>query len=261
MQRGFYQQPPNPKHAFTFAFVSIVILILPLFWSPLHDQGIGETFPLGTPTARPVTVGEVLSPPQAVQAATQVAEATPASASQEPSSSSSPQVTAPPASAQQSPLEAAVNGPTATNQDEDEANLVRPHQDPTIDFSYHLRRVVLSLLFTIVMIGLTLKLFQRYLPAFGKGKVSSGSFLNILAREPMGPTQSLALVQVGPKVLLVGLCEQSMNTLCEFTQAELEALMPTEPVAESVEMPSSQKMYGDVLRHYLSIVPGMGAKK
>ena len=141
--------------------------------------------------------------------------------------------------------------------------VVRPTQDPTIDFSYHLRRVVFSLLLIIVMIGVTLKVLQKFLPGMAGSKTTPGSFLNILAREAVGPGQSLALVKVGPKVLLVGLSEQSMTTLCEFSEADLVALLPGSPqTVESVDQAvPSKNLYGDVLRHYLSIVPGMGAKK
>jgi flagellar biogenesis protein FliO len=243
LQRTAYHQP-NPKHAITFAVVSILILMLPLFWSPLHDQGIGQAFPEVSPTASPQTVGQLLASPP-VPATTAALQESPRSAT--------PIAPVP-------PLALASSSPTVQVEEPPPA---RPTQDPTIDFSYHLRRVVLSLLFTIAMIALTLKLLQKHLPGLaGVAQATPGSFLNILAREAVGPTQSLALVRVGPKILLVGLCEQSMTTLCELSEAELQAMMPNEAAAaESADPPASKNLYGDVLRHYLSIVPGMGAKK
>lgn len=219
MQRNAYHSPPNPKYAITFAFVSIVVLMLPLFWSPLNNQPINsyatqaaEVSP--TPVASAVPVGPQLTPaPQATAAELQ------------------PQAAAQP---------------------------LGPPPEPTQEFSGHLRRVVFSLLVVTVLIGVTLKALQSRLPGMVGRK--TGSFLNILAREAIGPTQSLALVQVGPKVLLVGLCEQSMTTLCEFSEAELLAMMPAED-SEAGERPTAKSMYADILRHYLSIVPGMGGAK
>ncbi|MBT9583611.1 flagellar biosynthetic protein FliO [bacterium] len=251
LQRSPYHQP-NPKHVFTFAFVSIVVLMLPLFWSPLHNQGIGQTFPVGSPTpvSSPVT-GAQLPAPRSSPALTGSA---PLQAGGQPDPQPTTVVAVDP-----HPAVTKISLPPAQAR---EPAVVRPTQDPTIDFSYHLRRVVFSLLLIIVMIGVTLKMLQKFLPGMAGSKSTPGSFLNILAREAVGPSQSLALVKVGPKVLLVGLSEQSMTTLCEFSEADLAALLPASPqAAEPVDPATSKNLYGDVLRHYLSIVPGMGAKK
>lgn len=130
--------------------------------------------------------------------------------------------------------------------------------EPTFDFAAHLRRMLLSLVFVMVLIGITLRLFGRYLPG---AAARPRSFMNVLARESLGPHQSLALVQVGPKVLLVGLTDQSMTTLCEFSEGELAALLAPAEESLTAERPEPTKVYGDILRHYLSIVPGMGVKK
>jgi len=119
-----------------------------------------------------------------------------------------------------------------------------------------LRRIVLSLLVTTALIAFTLKAAKKHIPALG-GK-TPGSFMNVLAREAISPTQSLALVKVGSKILLVGLSEQSMTTLSEFAESDLENLIPK---AAEPEPRTARSVYGDVLRHYLAILPGMGAKK
>lgn len=133
----------------------------------------------------------------------------------------------------------------------------QPAPDPTFDFAAQLRRMLISLVLVMVLIGVSLRLFGRYLPgAAGK----PASFMKVLARESLGPHQSLALVQVGPKVLLIGLCEHNLSTLCEFSETELASLMaPSEELPG--ERPEPSKVYGDILKHYLSIVPGMGVKK
>ena len=244
--RNNYATPPNPKHAITFAIVSVAILILPLFWSPLNDQ---RFTPLATTTpttvkdlfsATPAPQVEVAPPPLATPATqpTPVAKATPLA---------TPGLTVSP-SASATPKALTTNEPSHIE--------AAKFQDPTLEFSGQLRRIVLSLLVTTALIAFTLRAARNHIPALGGQKPLS--FMKVLAREAISPTQSLALVQVGAKVLLVGLSEQNMTTLSEFSEADLESLIPK---AAEPEARTAKSVYGDVLRHYLSIVPGLGAKK
>lgn len=219
MQARPYPQAPNPKYAVTFALLSFCVLLLPLFWSPVDDQPI-------TPLARetPRTVSDLLAPQEPFVGPVQV-QALP-----------------------------------STAEEESFATLpARQQPDPSFEFAGHLRRAVLSLLLVVVLIGVTLKALQRYLPALA-GKRPKASLFEVVAREQVGQGQSLALVRVGSKLLLVGMTEQSMTTLCEFSPSEQGFLEePESPV--QVDTPEAAKVYGDILKHYLSIVPGMGAKK
>lgn len=255
LRNNNYATPPNPKHAITFAIVSVAILILPLFWSPLNNQ---RFTPLATST--PLTVKEVLAatPSPAIaqvqptvtptlepeqlpaSGALEVAQISLEAANPETTVSPTPVATETPA-----PQVATTGNETPTK-----------FQDPTTEFSGQLRRIVLSLLVVTGLIAFTLKAARNHIPALGGQKPLS--FMKILAREAISPTQSLALVQVGSKILLVGLSEQSMTTLSEFSDADLESLIPKAPEPEAR---TAKSMYGDVLRHYLSIVPGLGAKK
>ncbi|MBS2036179.1 flagellar biosynthetic protein FliO [bacterium] len=239
MMRNNYATPPNPKHAITFAIVSVAILILPLFWSPLNEQGFT---PLATAT--PLTVEQVLAstPTPTSSPLATVVTATPAAS---------------PTLAVKSSATPVATSPTATPVPLVSDNPAPRYHDPTMEFSGQLRRIVLSLLVTTLLITFTLKVAQKHIPALGGGQ-KPGSFMNILAREAISPTQSLALVKVGTKILLVGLSEQNMTTLSEFSEADLDSLMPKAPEPEAR---TAKSMYGEVLRHYLSIVPGMGAKK
>ena len=239
MMRNNYSPSPNPKHAITFAVVSVAILILPLFWSPLNDQ---RFTPLATTT--PLTVGQVLATPL-IQASPVVVAATPNALA-----------------VAQTTLEAAATAeaaesPTATpNQDTPQVAESAKFQDPTTEFSGQLRRMVLSLLVITALIAFTLRAARNHIPSLGGQKPLS--FMKVLAREAISPHQSLTLVQVGAKILLVGLSEQNMTTLSEFSEADLESLIPKAPEPEAR---TAKAVYGDVLRHYLSIVPGLGAKK
>jgi len=259
-QRVQYHQP-NPKHAITFAVVSTLILLLPLFWSPLNHQPIGEAFPEVSPTAAAVAAVAVAAQPAPVKSKTASEPAPGPLPTPVLSVSATPAArtlaSGPPASQGDASLSASESESPA-----EASPMVTLRREPTLDFSYHLRRVIVSLLLTVVLIAATLKVVQKFLPAWAGGKAARGSFLNILAREAIGPGQSLALVRVGPKVLLVGLSDHSMNTLCEFSESEQAELVPPEtPSQPQTEKPDPQKVYGDILRHYLSIVPGLGVKK
>lgn len=133
--------------------------------------------------------------------------------------------------------------------------------EPTFEFSRHLRRMVLSLFGVTVLIAVTLKLLEKQLPGMaGRGR-KRNSFMEVLARESMTPQHSLALVKVGGKFLLVGMCEQSMSTLCELSEADLADYLKPEETPDGQISPPPGQVYSNILKHYLSIVPGMGARK
>lgn len=220
MARNHPYHAPNPKYAITFGVISMVVLMLPLFWSPVDSQPI-------TPLARetPRTVSQVLSRPSGFVG----------------------------------PMQPAAPQDFTTEETQAVVFPERHQADPSFEFASHLRRAVISLLVVILLIGVTLKLLQKHLPALA-GKSKTKSFMEVLGRETVGPGQTFTLVKVGPKILLVGLTEQSMTTLCEFSESEWSLLLAQEAELQ-VETPEKAKVYGSILKHYLSIVPGMGAKK
>lgn len=249
-----YATPPNPKHAITFAIVSMAILILPLFWSPLNDQ---RFTPLATTT--PMTVKDVLTAtPSPALAEVQPTAVDTAVEAARVAAAASPPFQAVEAARSAGISVASSGTPETTAAGNETASSGQPakFQDPTSEFSGQLRRIVLSLVVTTLLIAFTLRAARNHIPALGGQKPQS--FLKILAREAISPNQSLALVHVGSKILLVGLSEQNMTTLSEFSEADLESLIPKAPEPEAR---TAKSMYGDILRHYLSIVPGLGAKK
>jgi flagellar biogenesis protein FliO len=248
-----YATPPNPKHAITFAIVSMAILILPLFWSPLNDQ---RFTPLATTT--PMTVQDVLT----ATPSPALAEVQPTAADTAVEAARVAEAASPPFQAVEAArsvrIAVASSGAPETTAANETAPSGQPakFQDPTSEMSGQLRRIVLSLVVTTLLIAFTLRAARNHIPALGGQKPQS--FLKVLAREAISPNQSLALVHVGSKILLVGLSEQNMTTLSEFSEADLESLIPKAPEPEAR---TAKSMYGDILRHYLSIVPGLGAKK
>jgi flagellar biogenesis protein FliO len=238
--------------------LSFGVLLLPVFWSPVNNQPITPLPAVSTQNVTELMSTPLPAKPPAAGGVPVVAAAEEAAAPvPTPVIAAAPEPVLPP-----TPQAPAVEEEISFGDDRAVAQ-----REPAFDFAAQLRRTVLSLLGVTVLIGVTLKLMQRHLPGFG-GAAQKKSWMNVLAREAVGPNQSLALIQAGPKILLVGMSEQNMTTLCEYTQAEVAEMLETPPVAqpvtaagETAQSVEPKKVYGDILRHYLSIVPGMGTKK
>lgn len=91
------------------------------------------------------------------------------------------------------------------------------------------------------------------------------SMIEILERKRLSPGRSIMLIRVGPKVLAVAATEKGYETLTEFDGEQFKAF---EDTIEDDKKPSPEVAENgaavtpsDVLRHYLSIIPGTGAKK
>ncbi len=67
-----------------------------------------------------------------------------------------------------------------------------------------------------VIAGIAL-LLRRLVPAV---RTMNGSAIEVLGRNHLSPKQSLALVRVGRRVLLIGVTAERLNTLCEVDDAE-----------------------------------------
>lgn len=94
---------------------------------------------------------------------------------------------------------------------------------------------------------------------------SKKSLIEIIERKRLSPGRSILLMRVGPKVLAVAATEKGYETLAEFEGEQFRNFEdnlepdqkpdPPEPEENAAVTPR------DVLRHYLSIIPGTGAKK
>lgn len=94
--------------------------------------------------------------------------------------------------------------------------------------------------------------------------VEPDSLIEVLEKKRISPGRSIMLVRVGPKVLALGVTENGFRTLTEIDaeavkqhEDSLKAAAPSESVAP----PMGVTTPGDVAKHYLSIIPGLGAKK
>lgn len=136
---------------------------------------------------------------------------------------------------------------------------VDPDWAPNDGFLADLRALMLPLILTCLLVWGTLKGLAALAPGvFGKSSASE-PLLKVLETQRLSHTHSISLVEVAGKILVVGMTEQAMNPLCELTTEELEAARPLKvDTTESGDPPQS---YKEILRHYASILPGMGVKK
>lgn len=92
----------------------------------------------------------------------------------------------------------------------------------------------------------------------------SEALLEVLEKKRLSPGRSVMLMRVGPKVLALGLTESGFQTLTELDGEDLQAyrekrrearVAAVTPPSEPVASPS------EVVKHYVSIIPGLGVKK
>lgn len=88
------------------------------------------------------------------------------------------------------------------------------------------------------------------------------TLIEVLEKKKLSPGRSIMLLRVGPKVLAVAVTENGFRTLTEIDSEALK-LHQDERVEASpvvVDPPQGQGP-ADIAKHYLSIIPGLGAKK
>lgn len=126
-------------------------------------------------------------------------------------------------------------------------------------------QVCWSLALVAFLVWLVAKLAEKAgLKQLGVGATPK-SLIQILERKRLSPGRSIMLIRVGPKVLAVAATEKGYKTLTEFDGEQLKAFEDAvedgkQPLAEVPEEGTGVTP-ADVLRHYLSIIPGTGAKK
>lgn len=79
------------------------------------------------------------------------------------------------------------------------------------------RNPVFSLTLVLGLIAVIATILKRSLRRAG---VATGSSIRVLSRTPLGVKQSLALVQVGQRVVLLGLTGERISALCQMDDAE-----------------------------------------
>ena len=94
---------------------------------------------------------------------------------------------------------------------------------------------------------------------------SSESMIEVLEKRRLSPGRTVILMRIGPKVLAVAATEGGYETLTEFGLDEFNQYKDSKvtklPVDGEKPVPDGATTPGDIARHYLSIIPGTGAKK
>lgn len=144
---------------------------------------------------------------------------------------------------------------------------VAPGWAPSSAFVDKFRDMVIALSLVCVLMWVTLKGLGRFAPGlFQQGKgARPGALMKVLEKQTLGPGMSICLVEIAGKAMVVGMTDQAISPLCELSQEELErarGLNDEEQVADEKPVPEkSTEVFGGVLRHYMSILPGLGAKQ
>ena len=98
---------------------------------------------------------------------------------------------------------------------------------PALNMGWLLIKTVLSLVLILVLIIGVVYLLRRYFSDRLPGNVRQ-DWCQVLARMPLQPKQSLLLVKVFDRILLLGVTDGSMNTLAEFDDVpDIEQLFGT----------------------------------
>ncbi len=91
--------------------------------------------------------------------------------------------------------------------------------------------------------------------------VEPDSLIEVIEKKRLSPGRSIMLIRVGPKVLAVAATESGYSTLTEIDSEALK-FHQDERVEEAAQsLPEAAQTPTDIARHYLSIIPGLGAKK
>ena len=134
-----------------------------------------------------------------------------------------------------------------------ESEVLTPRRDQTnstgldtrpLDFSPSFWRPFLSLLAVLALIVLCAWLFRRFFPGSQHGRTNSA--IEIIARSAISPKQSVCLIRLGRRLLLVGLSPNHMANLSVVNDPEEIALIMGEM---EKQMPNSISKTFDKLFH------------
>lgn len=128
---------------------------------------------------------------------------------------------------------------------------------------------LIEVCWSLAMICLLVWVAGKVAARFGLKNLSPGgstdSMIEILEKKRLSPGRTVMLMRVGPKVLAVAATEGGYETLTEFTLDEFNQYKDSKvtklPVDSEKPVSEGATTPGDIARHYLSIIPGTGAKK
>ncbi len=134
---------------------------------------------------------------------------------------------------------------------------------PDEAFFKKFQQVAVVCVFICLLASGVLWMMNKLSPSLITGRARK-KFVTVLERQSIGPNRAVHTLKVGNKILVVGMTDHNMQTLCEMTPEEYEAAVAAEeePATES-EVPAAgaaREGYSKILQHYLSILPKVGVK-
>lgn len=128
---------------------------------------------------------------------------------------------------------------------------------------------LIEVCWSLALICLLVWAISKVAAKFGLKNLAPGgspeSMIEILEKKRLSPGRTVMLMRVGPKVLAVAATENGYKTLTEFSLEDFQKhcdnkVSKLETDSEGAA-PDGAVTPGDIARHYLSIIPGTGAKK
>ena len=128
---------------------------------------------------------------------------------------------------------------------------------------------LIDVCWSLALISLLVWALAKVATKFGVKNLNPGgstdSMIEILEKKRLSPGRTVMLMRVGPKVLAVAATEGGYETLTEFGLDEFNQYKDSKVTKLPVdgEKPATEGATtpADIARHYLSIIPGTGAKK
>lgn len=271
-------QPPRPqsngKNAAIFFVLTLVVFALPLLM-PNHSSHPAFRHSPAPPTVSPAIPNEVPTAAVAAASITPSPLTTPAtgpSPSADPTAATTATPSASPsASGTPAPLVSATPVAVAS------AHSTKPadgeldwSQDygPQINFKEKLQSIIINLFVITGLIFLTVKFLQKFYPNVGKVPAQAAPLMQVISTTTISPGINLCLVQVCNKNMVLAITEHSVSSICEISEEELAKAREQSEISSGAVGPvvgplakSPKQVYGDILRHYLSIIPGVGGKQ
>ena len=106
-------------------------------------------------------------------------------------------------------------------------------------------KIILLLALVIAFILGTVWLIKRFAPQFNRRGMGSGN-IKIISSTWLGPKRALFLVEVIDRVILLGMTENNINALAEFTDQQT-----IESLKKKINEPQSAMSFSSILSTFL----------
>jgi flagellar protein FliO/FliZ len=116
---------------------------------------------------------------------------------------------------------------------------------PTISLFW----LIIKLVFSLFVVGLLIWLVF-FLLAKGRKVVGASDLIQILGTRAVAPNKYIQIVEVGDRVLIIGITDSSVSLLSEITDRETIQLLKTEKSKESA-VKSPEMSFTDFLKRFI----------